>query len=287
MGRKKIGSNRAMVSPEDNLDAVGFDELEEVSSIGDSRKTENDSRRATLSMKIMDVRNRRSSGEEVTVNRDLECTCDLCMKSFFRKEGEVEWHCPYCGHKFEAEYLEEVDTMQENPYKDANMSDEQSKERKRRLQTIFHQRTDTWQDGRKEQLSLEMGSDEYGEYVDDLANNRPDKEDDSFHARLAQRNADLVTKQYDSPKENEESAKLDHNVGEDSIAMQKREEMQKRDLHDDAVREAIAAASVTASTSDDQLARSISAENVILYNRSIKPDEYIEALKDYVVEPSL
>ena len=66
--------------------------------------------------------------------------------------------------------------------------------------------------------------------------------------------------------------------------------MQKRELHGKAVRRAIEAAALTETLTDDQLARMITDDNVVLYNESVKPDEYVEALKNYVVgdnEPSL
>lgn len=292
MIRKKISSNKNDVSCEDDIDILESDDLEQVSSIGELDCGEDNERRDALLLRAAESRNSRSLIEDAVVENsinqhDVECTCDFCMKSFFRKEDSIVWTCPHCGHKYEVEDLEEVNTLQDNPYKNVVQSDQRVKDRQRRFQNVFQHHSETWQDGRKEQLSLEMGSDEYGEYIDDLARNNPENPDDTFHDKLEQYNEDLVTKQYDTPQENPETAKMQSKSGEDSVSMQKREEMQKRDLHAVAVREAIAAASLTESLTDDQLARAITTDNEILYNKSVKPDEYVEALKDYVVEPSL
>lgn len=292
MIRKKIGSNKNNISLEDDVDFLDSDDLEQIASIGESDISEDNDRYDVLSSRALEFRNNRSFIEDAVVENSVnkhgvECTCNFCMKSFFRKENSIVWMCPYCGHKYEVEDLEEVNTLQDNPYKDIVQSDQRAKDRKRRFQNVFQRRSETWQDGRKEQLSLEMGSDEYGEYIDDLARNNPENSDDTFHDKLEQHNEDLVTKQYDTPQENPETAKLQGKAGEDSVSVQKREEMQKRNLHAVAVREAIAAASLTESLTDDQLARAITTDNEILYNKSVKPDEYVEALKDYVVGPSL
>ena len=292
MIRKKIGSNKNSISVEDDIDFLESDDLEQVVSIGESDVCEDNNRRNALSLRAAESRNSRSFIEDAVIENSVnqhgvECTCNFCMKSFFRKEDSIVWTCPYCGHKYEVEDLEEVNTLQDNPYKNIAQSDQRAKNRQRRFQNVFQRHTETWQDGRKEQLSLEMGSDEYGEYVDDLARNNSENPDDTFHDKLEQHNEDLVTKQYDTPQENPETAKSQGKAGEDSVSVQKREEMQKRDLHAVAVREAIAAASLTESLTDDQLARAITTDNEILYNKSVKPDEYVEALKDYVVGPSL
>lgn len=292
MIRRKIGSRGVNISDEDNVDMVGED-LEEVHTISERGFGSNDADRSLkLSEKVMKSRNRSCDdvpNEDEAVSHDIECMCDVCRKSFFRKPDEISWNCPYCGQKFAVDDLEEVDTMSENPYKDVVVSDEQSVLRQDRFRAVFEERrSGKWEDGRKEQISLELGSDEYNEYVDDLQENHPDQPDDAFHAALEKRNEDMVTKNFDTDADNLEAQKVSSKNGETTVDIQKREEMQKRDRHAIAVREAIAAAALTDTLTDDQLARAITSDNMILYDKGVKPDEYIEALKEYVLdEPSL
>ena len=285
MIRKRIGSSYSNVTSDDDINDDAAD-LEELLSIGESSSSD-DERRDILALRAFEARDKHSDLDVDNKSHDLECTCDVCMKSFFRNPDEINIVCPYCGHKFQIEDLEEIDMMQDNPYKETVFSNERSVERQKRFQNLFQHRPETWEDGRKEQISLELGSDEYGEYVDDLSRNNPKNPDDTFHQNLERHNENLVTKQYDVPQENPEAAKSYEKSGETSISIQKREEMQKRSLHAAAVREAIAAAALTPSLTDDQLAHAITTDNEVLYNSGIKPDEYVEALKDYVVEPSL
>ena len=292
MIRKKIGSKSCEIDTEDNIDIVDVidEDLQEISVVGepDFSDESGDIRRNELSKRAAEFRNKHSDlndfvSEEVATH-NIECTCDVCMKSFFRKSDSKSWDCPYCGHKYELEDLEEINTLQENPYKDIQVSDTRAQERRQRFQNLFQHRSDTWEDGRKEQISLELGSDEYEEYLDDLQSNNPENSNDSFHDRLEQHNEDLVTKNYDG-LDNPESAKLEDSSLDDAAKMQRREEMQKRDIHAIAVRETIAAAALTETLSDDQLARAITTDNEVLYDRNVKPDEYINALKEYVVGP--
>lgn len=293
MFRKRIGSVSKNISLDDDVDMIDED-LTEVSSIGGSMSSDNASvvRRQKLSQIAANVRNRRESDvvSDTSADKDshdVECTCDICMKTFIHKSTDKEWSCPFCGHKMEVEDLEEVNELQENPYKD-QMDEKRTRESTKRFSRIFHRSSETWQDGNKEQISLEQGSEEYGEYVDDLQANNPEKDDDTFHDALEEHNENLVTKAYDDTSENPEVK--EQRKGESAADVKKREEMQKRELHGKAVRRAIEAAALTETLTDDQLARMITDDNVVLYNESVKPDEYVEALKNYVVgdnEPSL
>ena len=294
MFRKRIGSAVSKTSVEDEIDMVD-EELETMSSIGESGLSDDTSvvRREKLSKVAATVRNKReddfvSESSADDKSHDVECTCDICMKTFMHKSTDKIWTCPFCGHKIEVEDdLEEVNELQENPYKEM-MDEKRTQESTKRFLKIFNHSSETWQDGRKEQISLELGSEEYGEYIDDLQANNPEKADDSFHTQLETHNEDLVTKAYDDATENPEVH--EKRKGESAVDIKKREEMQKRELHGKAVRRAIEAAALTETLTDDQLARMITDDNVVLYNESVKPDEYVEALKDYVVgdnEPSL
>lgn len=292
MFRKTIGSRNRGISEEDSVDMID-DELEEIHMMREQNEsdTSDAARREKLSKKAAIVRNRRSDTEmfvsDERATHDVECTCDLCMKSFLRKPDAKFWTCPFCGHKYELEDLEEVDTMSENPYKDMVVSESHLDERRNHFRSIFDKKSETWEDGRKEQISLELGSEEYEEYLDDLQRNDPENPDDKFHAKLEKHNEDMVTKNFDTT-DNPEAEKAQRNdIKETSAKIQAREEMQKRDIHAKAVREAIAAAALTETLTDDQLARAITSDNVVLYDKSVKPDEYVDALKEYVTEPSL
>lgn len=297
MIRKRIGSQRVCISEEartqqekeDDVDMID-DDLEEVHTMCEDACADHLTK---LSEKAAAVRNRRmdleSSVSDKAVSHEEECTCDICMKSFFRHEDASSWDCPYCGQKYTSEDFEEIDTMSENPYKDVVLTEEQRLERQNHFRKIFDEkRNGIWEDNRKEQMSLELGSDEYNEYVDDLHENHPDAPDDAFHALLEKQNEDMVTKNFDNDADNQAAKKAKSVSGENSVSIQKREEMQKRDIHARAVRDVIAAAALTETLTDDVLARAITTDNPILYDKSVKPDEYAEALKEYVLdEPSL
>lgn len=124
MFRKRIGSVSKNISLDDDVDMIDED-LTEVSSIGGSMSSDNASvvRRQKLSQIAANVRNRRESDvvSDTSADKDshdVECTCDICMKTFIHKSTDKEWSCLFCGHKMEVEDLEEVNELQENPYKD-------------------------------------------------------------------------------------------------------------------------------------------------------------------------
>lgn len=271
MGRRKIGS-RKVENIEDNIDMID-DSLSEYSVVASHGHRFAELSEVSVKPKKMDV--------HLIQQAETECICDVCLKAFYHKADETEWYCPNCGTKYQSEALEELHVTQDGTETSQKLAD--CAEKRRVNGGIFLVRKkENWEDNRKEQISLEQGSAEYLEYQEDLQEMDPFRGEDEFHQKLEQYNEDLVTKNYDTDDNPE--APDDYESLNMAVKLQHLEEMQKRDLHPKAVRSAIAAASLTETLTDDQLARAITTDNVILYDKGVKPDEYVEALTDYVID---
>lgn len=217
----------------------------------------------------------------------IEYECDICHKVSYHKVIERDWCCPYCGYHHDPTVYEEVSAIQKNSLSVDVLArlEEISRRPEPHRQGIVIEplKVDVWVDGRKEQISLEPGSAEYLEYVEDLAAQDPFRPDDKRHVQLEQHNENLVTKKYDSPDENPEA---DEGVSAAEVHKRQKiyEQQLKRAEHTKAVRAAIAAAAATPGLSDDKLARMITTDNPALYDPSVNPDDYDEAVVDYVME---
>ena len=235
------------------------------------------------------MKQRNSSDSSTNIDDDadkIEGTCDMCHKSFWYKPTDKDVVCPNCGSHQMIEELEEIHVTQHNDATFARQEQLSAKAREqqlRRQQMIMTNVEDKWQDTRKEQMSLEPGSADYQEYVEDLKEHNPFKPEDEMHQALEERNEDLVTKIYDK-RDNPEVKESDLRVVDSASKIKAREEQQKCSIHTQAVKAALASAVYTESLSDDALANAITTDNPVLYDSSIKPDEYIKAVEDYVME---
>lgn len=231
-----------------------------------------------LDKQIVKQRERQHSDDTL-----VEQVCLDCHRVFFRDAAMTKGCCPYCGvmyevpdESLESEHLPEDDLA-------CRLEEKGRNEMRRRQVFLFDDDKKNWTDDRKEQISLIPGSPEYEEYIEDLQERNPFRPDDTMHEELESHNEDLVTKLYDKASENTE---VDDEFDPGAIVEQQRvhEESIKRSIHTYAVRAAIAAAATTETLTDDQLARAITTDNPVLYDRSVKPEEYDEALTEYVME---
>lgn len=231
-----------------------------------------DSVRDQLADKICKMQ---TESSEIRGSDDNLIFCEYCRKWFrsTAKDGE-EVRCPYCGMKLES--------ASELHVTDPSLSNE---DKARLLDMARVQNTDKskWEDTRKEQISLEMGSVEYLERVEDLKLHDPFRPDDEMHAELEERNEDLVMKRMEDLAENP-FAEKEKRLYE--IEMRRNLEREKRSLHAKAVRTAIASAAITETLADDQLARAITTDNELLYDPTVKPKDYVEKLDEFVQEMS-
>lgn len=209
--------------------------------------------------------------------------CEQCHKLFYvsRKESNHDPVCPYCWYSAVHEEEEEAGFVpsecEEQTLSNLEVKAAQSSTRMR----VRMERSGKWENTAKEQISLEPGSEEYREYLDDLEAQDPLQPDDPFHQTLEERNENLVTKLYEKPKDNPEAEEDEHGLLKKQPILN---EAMKRAIHADAVRTAIAEAAKTQTMTDDQLARAITTDNPVLYDPSVKVDEYDDVLADYVLE---
>ena len=282
--RKKIVYS-ASIDADDDLDLIN-DDLEEVNIMNTSSSA--DAHRDVF-MQCMERKKQQkqmADDDDVKSEQDVEYICDICHYSFMRKPEELEGDCPHCGAHYVVEDMEELSVIRQDSecLSRQALFEKKAKEQRERRLAILSQVRDNWEDNRKEQISLELGSAEYLEYVDDLKDHNPCKPDDEFHQQLEEHNEDLVTKSYDID-DNPEIDDDDNLSQKDTAAkIIAREEQQKRDIHPDAIKVACASAALTETLADDILAHSITDDNPILYNSSVKPEDYIDALNDYIMD---
>lgn len=283
-----MSSRKKIVQAKMSEDDFVSDDIEDVDELHiDSEDVIN--RRMLLAVCVEKQKQKVRDSIDNTVLNDaekVEVTCDICHKSFWYKAADKDVICPYCGSYQHIEELEEIHVTRHDDatFIRQEMLNAKAKEQKlRRQQMIMTNIDDKWQDTRKEQISLELGSSEYQEYVEDLKEHNPFKPEDEMHQALEEHNEDLVTKLYDK-RDNPEVKESDLRVSDSAAKILAREEQQKRSMHAQAVKAALASAVYTETMSDDALATAITTDNPVLYDSSIKPDDYVQAIEDYVME---
>lgn len=260
---KKFGAARDLAS-----DAVSSSEdMDRVSVHGDW------DRKSSLLAKLKPAGDNTGAASD----RTESVCCDSCGKWFRCLLSDPNPVCPYCGRTQERE-----DLLQVTAFGSALAAQQKSTlmDKVREMQ----QRKETWEDGRKEQISLEMGSAEYIERVEDLKMHDPFRPDDERHVELEEHNEDLVMKNQETPDENPYAEDDGRNV---LVEEKLRSEREKRARHSEAVRAAIASAAITETLSDDELARAITTDNELIYDPKVRPKDYVKKLDEYVAEMTL
>lgn len=274
--RRKIGSGSFVTDYDDISESSGLQLVSDKSSSLDPYQVER--LRALCYEKI------KSDQESVSFVYPpgfVERICDMCQKPFVCKENELYPVCPHCGRKHT------IDTdLQEVHVTNSTERYQELQDKSQGFPVVSPD--DAWQDSRKEQISLEPGSPEYQEYLRDLMENSPKKEDDAMHVALETRNEDLVTKGHDASFDDNQFYDDVDNVldpNDDTVAKREsREITEKLDVHA-AVLEALAAmVVVTPTVADDKILRSQSFQYDVLHDRSISADEYHDAVESYVME---
>jgi hypothetical protein len=205
--------------------------------------------------------------------------CVKCGMIFFPPRTEEWVVCPGCQARQHMEPVEEVHVL--NPNQDMQKTERlmQSAERqKRRAGISLTATSDTHFDDAKNQLSLQMGTVEYREYVEDLQDHNPMKADDVFHQNLEQHNEQV-------PAELEEANNVDTAMDE-FLERKAQDEVGKRQWHNAALGAVALAASFTERQADDAVVGRIGVENAALHDVTIRPDEYEDALATLVEELS-
>lgn len=250
-----------------------------------------------------------------------ECVCDYCHKIFFRDSSDMHPVCPHCHHKYAlTSELEQVDIFAVQQILDESKNDpvvkpvveknivkgdiikedivvdktidtqesiplEEQDPMSYELVGELDLKDKNWQDSRKEQISLEMGSPEYKEYLEDLANNDPGRPDDARHLALEEYNQDLTTKDYDPDfVDNPESDEIDKTDDLEDVLVQRK--MAKQAMHVGALVAVIDQTKTTASENDDRVARKLPRDNLVMQDPSVSADKYASGLKHYVMESS-
>lgn len=210
---------------------------------------------------------------DMNYRRDNEIQCIHCHR--FYSQGDV---CPFCHMTQQDDDCELIEPFQDSTALNV------ARQGVRLSHTYFQK--NSWEDTRKEQLSLELGSPEYEAYEEGLMEQDPFRPTDDDYQALLEHNADLVTQVYDTV--DNPFVDDDELIGKETAAkILAREQQQKRAIHSKAVREAVRAAAQTDTLSDDALARAITTDNPMLYDAGIKVDDYIEAVQDYIEESTL
>ena len=126
-----------------------------------------------------------------------------------------------------------------------------------------------WVNDERNQTSLLPGSDGYDDYIEDLADSSPLKEDDEMHVEMEKHNAELVER-LEAKAAKDDSA-LDHMLANRAAKM-----AQAPKVYVDAMQ----AASRTPGQADDEAVRRMSDDNSLIYDDSVKSDEYADLYED-------
>lgn len=126
-----------------------------------------------------------------------------------------------------------------------------------------------WVNDERNQTSLLPGSDGYDDYIEDLADSSPLKEDDEMHVEMEKHNAELVER-LEAKAAKDDSA-LDHMLTNRAAKM-----AQAPKVYADAMR----AASRTPGQADDEAVRQMSDDNALIYDDSVKADDYADLYED-------
>lgn len=281
--RRKIVAPKSDV--EDNID-VSSEEVDELHFVCRKTTSENVVLRERFGELGQEMRLKRESLDigNMTKPTVVEIVCDVCHKSFFIVSESDSYVCPYCGakHMYSEEELIDCINQHQNHELVEKLVEKGTQRILTRMNGLFNVGSqDKWTNESKGQISLEQGSEEYKEYVEDIKEQDPMKPDDVDHVELEKHNADLVTKEYDitdNPEALKESTEL---VGG---KLKVQNEMMKRAVHGNAVGSARRAAVGTAGRADDIRASEIGVDNEFLHNTSVQAGEYDDALVEFVVE---
>lgn len=224
------------------------------------------------------------SSQAVRADESLCCVCENCGYVFYRQDDSEFFSCPHCQARHHFEPAEEVYVIQETKQNQDRLERLMMKEKavERKKQMLGMPRVtaqDTRVNDAKTQSSLEMGSDEYQAYVEDIQQNDPMKPDDEFHEDLEARNADHGPN-ADEPEESEDGQSSGH-----LIERKAQSEASKREIHDEVVAALTVEAAATKTKADDLRVAWLSEDNPVLRDVSVSDDEYENALEDFVGMP--
>lgn len=243
-------------------------------------------RASKLAQKSREVSRRKamkpiSDTEPVRWDKDLVVLCENCGHVFYRKDNSEDFSCPYCQAKHHFEPAEEVLLTRDNERDltkfEKLVTKEKEQERRRQMAgslaaMIKPVTQDTHFNDAKSQSSLQMGSAEYKEYVEDLQEQAPSAPDDQFHEDLEVHNAAL----------DEEMILA---VGEkpmgDFFERKAINEANKREFHDEVMGRLKVEASKTERESDDIAVSRIGMDNEFFNDVTLSDAEYAKRLTEY------
>lgn len=254
--------------------------------------TDSDERRILLMQKKMESDRRKASEklflqtESVRQDEALCCVCENCGYVFYRQDDSEFFSCPHCQAKHHFEPAEELFVTREENLDLARLEKLTMKEKEasRRKQAGLKPRVtaqDTRVDDAKTQTSLEMGSDEYQAYLEDLQEKDPAKPDDEFHVALEAQNAGETVDGEPLEEESQDgSSDSTHRVERKAQAASA-----KLEIHDEVMVELKQEAARTKTKQDDIALSKVSEDNPALWDVNVSDTEYADALEDMVHLP--
>lgn len=258
------------------------DDLDIVDVFGGSRSndTNDDDRNLRLMQKSKDASRKRAVQSDtyvVDTSKDnlVECLCPNCGHVFYIGRDEQDVDCPYCQTKHHFEEAEELHLTRQAEVQEMTKLEKlvaKDKQQKRRQQFIVFKPLDTYENDAKTQTSLQMGTAEYNEYVEDLKEQAPSAPDDAFHVDLEDRNAAL--------RETMVAVAAGKETG-DLVERKAAGEAMKREIHDEARAVALVHAGYTETKSDDLKLSKLGIDNPLIHDMGVSVDDYEAALEDF------
>ena len=199
--------------------------------------------------------------------------CEKCGYLFYRGLNETDVLCPHCQSRHH--FIDAVEPLSQHRDRDraerfVQMMDKSAKSVKgiRYRGAMLSQ--DTSSDDAKTEMSLQMGSAEYREYLADMAEHDPKAPDDAFHAALEAAN---------------EAIGEDRNETIDDVTSETQDRRShvtavKMGEHAEIVAKMAAIASTTSSVFDDLAVGRIRKDNSAVRDPSVGVSDYASRLAD-------
>ena len=256
-----------------------IDNLDVIDVFGSKSSSDSDERNLRLMKKSKDAaRKKARQADKYTIDVEkeelLECLCPNCGHVFYRKLEEEDVSCPYCQMKHHFEEAEEVHLTRQDEQEAVKLEKlaAKDKQQKRKQRFIVFKPLDTHENDAKTQTSLQMGTVEYNEYVEDLQESNPARPDDAFPVDLESRNATLREEMVAVASGDETGDLFERKAMSESA---------KRDLHDEALAAAMMYAGYTESKKDDYKLSKIGIDNPLVHDMGVSPEDYQETLEEF------
>ena len=233
-------------------------------------------RKAADSVRADNLSQRKDEKKPKPKKAELSCVCENCGHIFYYEATAEECRCPKCQAKYYFEPAEEISVIQTegvmfNQDKLKSLRERVAEYDRQGGAVTMQKAKDTHSDDAKSQISLEQGSAEYKEYVEDIQESNPSTaETDEFHEQLEEHNEDL-------PEDLQEDFLENNDDAQDLTNRRSNNMSQKREIHADIIAALAVIAAGTVTRRDDEMLKKLEVENSAMRDVTVQADDYADA----------